>query len=78
MVVVCHRVGDYGEDRPPGVYYDGGPGSVSPTVVYEGDEPDETVLAQFRPKRGPGPVFIKFGPEEVPPPKDDPTALHSV
>ncbi len=70
LVVECRRVGDDGESRPPGVYNDGAPGSMCRTVVYEGDEPDEKVLAQFRPKRGPGPLFVRFEPSVVEPPAD--------
>src|SRR5438477_4107980 len=51
LVIVCRRTGEH-DDRPPGVYYDGGPGSVSPTVVYEGADPPKAVLAQFRHPRG--------------------------
>ncbi|QJW97264.1 hypothetical protein [Frigoriglobus tundricola] len=72
MVVECRRVGDFGESRPPGVYNDGAPGSACRVVVYEGDQPDENVLAQFRPARGPGPLIITFGPEVVPPPDSFP------
>jgi hypothetical protein len=71
LIVVCRRVGDDGEDRAPGVYY-ANPQSQSPTVVYDGEKPDEKVLAQFRPARGPGPLILTFGPEEVLPPLDLP------
>lgn len=72
LVVVCRRAGDDGEDRTPGVYYENA-GSLSPTVVYAGENPDEAILAQFRPARGPGPLIITCGPERVPPP-DEPLA----
>ena len=68
LVVECRRVGDDGETRPAGVYYGGGPGSVSPTVVFDGNEPDEALLARFRPARGPGPLVITCGPSTIPPP----------
>jgi hypothetical protein len=72
MVVVCRRVGDDGEDRAPGIYYEN-PHSLSPTVVYAGDEPDKKVLAQFIPARGPGPLIIVCGLSEVPPPLEMPS-----
>ena len=58
LVVECHRRGD-GETRPPGVYYRNpvtrGGGA---TVVYEGVDPPEEVLARFRPKSGPGALIM--------------------
>jgi hypothetical protein len=69
LVVVCRRVGDDGEDRTPGVYYEV-PGSLSPTLIYSGEKPDEAILAQFQPARGPGPLIITCGPETVPAPAE--------
>jgi hypothetical protein len=63
LVVECFRRGDFGETRPPGLYWTHPDGGRGPNIVYEGGEPPEELLAQFRPDGRPGPLVITFGPE---------------
>ncbi|MDY3558392.1 hypothetical protein R5W23_005485 [Gemmata sp. JC673] len=72
LVIECRRTGEWGEVRPPGVYYEDPERRVSPTIVFDGDEPPESLVNRFRPKGGgPGPLLLVLGPEHIDPPAED-------
>ena len=75
LIVEGHRRGDGGETRPPGVYYRNPVTRGGSVIVYEGADPPEELLARFKPKSGPGPLVIVFGPEVVEPPASEPEPL---
>ena len=55
LVASARQVGEFGESRPPGLYYDG-PRRV-PVLVYDGEFPDDATLRRYFP-HGQIPMFV--------------------